>query len=44
MNVELISKSSRLVVLDFLILHGQLMKKIFVFYVCQFNFLPRLGE
>ena len=44
MNVELIMKFSCLVVLGFFILHGQLMKKISLFYICQFNFLPRLGE
>jgi hypothetical protein len=42
--MELILKYSYLVVLGFLILHGQLMKKISLFYTCQFNFLPRLGE
>jgi hypothetical protein len=41
MNVELILKSSCLVVLGFLILHGQLMMKISLFYTCQFSFLPR---
>jgi len=39
-----ILKSSCLVVLGFLILHGQLMKKISLFYIRQFSFLPRLGE
>jgi hypothetical protein len=39
-----ILNSSCLVVLGFLILHGQLMKKISLFYIRQFSFLPRLGE
>jgi len=39
--MEIILKYSCLVVLDFLILHGQLIKKISLFYTCQFIFLPR---
>jgi hypothetical protein len=39
-----ILKSSYLVVLGFLILHGQLMNKISLFYIRQFSFFPRLGE
>jgi hypothetical protein len=44
LNVELILKSCCLVVLSFLVLQGQLMKKISLFYTCQFSFLPRLRE
>jgi len=46
LNVELILNSSCLVVLGFffIILHGQLMMKISLFYTCQFSFLPRVEE
>jgi hypothetical protein len=44
LNVELILKSSYLIVLGFLVLHRQLMKKISVFFTCQFSFFSRLGK
>jgi hypothetical protein len=44
LNVELILKSSYLIVLGFLVLHRQLIKKISLFYTCQFSFFSKLGE